>query len=247
MSFLLRDKQPQSLYQAFEIAIDIECNLKYGFIRRITPTVVKNLAEISESKACANGNPLLQRGVDSFIVENSTYVYNVTSAKDKVSSLDEVYTQDVSLPSPFPTSDFLHDENIMNHEEESCSSQYEDEEARTDVSNEGEVVHPMYNQEASYEVDDEICCSSQEEDHDSICSSSCEWDTNWEEESNNESDYSHASNGMISCFKLENDSTYSSSCELDANWEEERNDRSCHSYESKGISSFSKSESEIPF
>lgn len=38
MGFLLRDKQPLSLHQAFEIAMDIECNLKYGVIRRHAST-----------------------------------------------------------------------------------------------------------------------------------------------------------------------------------------------------------------
>ena len=48
MSFLVRDKEPQSLYQACEIAMDIECNLKYGFIRRRTPAVVEDFAKILE-------------------------------------------------------------------------------------------------------------------------------------------------------------------------------------------------------
>lgn len=38
MGFLLRDKQPQSLCQDFEFSMDIECNMKYGVIRRCTST-----------------------------------------------------------------------------------------------------------------------------------------------------------------------------------------------------------------
>ena len=59
MSFLLRDKQPQSLYQACEIAMDIECNLKYGVIRRRTPAIVKDLVEFSELRTCVDEVSLL--------------------------------------------------------------------------------------------------------------------------------------------------------------------------------------------
>ena len=85
MGFFLRDKQPQSLYQAYEIAMDIECNLKYGVIRRCIPAVVKHLAEISELKTWVAEDYLLERGVDSFLVENSACVCNITSEEDKVS------------------------------------------------------------------------------------------------------------------------------------------------------------------
>ena len=69
----------------------------------------------------------------------------------------------------------------------------------------GEVVDLGYDEEASYGANDEICYSSQEEDSISICESSCESDAIWEEESNDESVFSHASNGMVSCSKSESD------------------------------------------
>ena len=101
--------------------MDIECNLKYGVIRRHTPTVVKDLTKILELKKCLVEDSLLERGVDSFLVENSACVCNVTLAEDKVSPLDEVHMQDVSSPSPSPNVELLHVENITSHEKERCS------------------------------------------------------------------------------------------------------------------------------
>ena len=103
----------------------------------------------------------MQRGVDSFIFENSAYIYNVASVEDQISSLDEVYIQDVSSTIPFSISDFLHNETISNLEEERHSSQYEDKEDESYTSSdEGKFVDPAYCEEASYEVDDEIFFSS---------------------------------------------------------------------------------------
>ena len=142
---------------------------------------------------------MLWRKNDSILAELNAYVGNIIAAEDKVSSFDELYMQDLNSVIHSPIGDFLYVENITNHEEERCSSQYEDEEARSDVSSdEGEVPDPLYYEEASCEDNDESCFSSQEENSASTCLSSCESDANWEEESNDGSEYSYEGNGMNS-------------------------------------------------
>lgn len=158
MGFLLRDKQPQSLYQAFEIALDIECNIKYGVIRRRTPIVIKDLTKMSELKTCVPKDSLFQRGLDSFLVENSACVCNVTLAEDKVSSLDKVHMQDINSVVSSINVELVHVENITDHKIEGGTSQYQDEETRIDVSSDnGKVVDLAYCEEALYEANDEIC------------------------------------------------------------------------------------------
>ena len=88
---------------------------------------------------------MLERGVDSFLFENSACVCNVTSIEDQVSLLEEVYMQDVSSASPSPNVELHYVENITNHEEERYSIQYKDKEAESYTSSdEGELVTPMY-------------------------------------------------------------------------------------------------------
>ena len=53
-----------------------------------TPIVVDDFVENLELKTCEDEVYLLQRGVDSFILENSAYVYNIIAVDDRVSSLD---------------------------------------------------------------------------------------------------------------------------------------------------------------
>lgn len=97
-------------------------------------------------------------------------------------------------------------ENVINHEVEGHVSQYEDEEAKSYVSSdEGKVVDPVYYEEASYGEDDKSGYLSQEDDSDDTCPSSYESDANWEEERNENSEYSYASKDMSSCSKSENE------------------------------------------
>lgn len=97
-------------------------------------------------------------------------------------------------------------ENVIKFQVAKCSSQYEEEELGSDFSSdESQVDDPTYYEEASWEDNDESGNSSQEEDNDSMCSSSCELDTNWEEESNDGSEYSYANKGMSYDFKFESE------------------------------------------
>ena len=127
----------------------------------------------------------MQRGADSFLTENSAYVYNISVVDEKISSLDHLYVQEeiLVIPSLIDGSHCI--KNVINFEGESWSSQYENEEAKSYVSSDdGEVSNLIYYEEASYEDNDESCYSTQEEDNGSRCSSSHESDANWEEESN---------------------------------------------------------------
>ena len=97
------------------------------------------------------------------------------------------------------------------HEVERCSSQYENEEARSDLSSDvDKVIDTMYYEEASCEDNDENFCSSQQEDNGSKCSSSCESDANWEEERNGGIKYSYASKGMSSFSKSKSEVPFQS-------------------------------------
>lgn len=134
-----------------------------------TTVIVSHFVENSESKICPDEDSMLHRGVDSFIVENSAYVYNITIAEDKFSSLDELFMQDINLVIHSPISDSLYFENIIDHKVERCSSQDEDENAGNDMSSdEGEVADLTYCKEASCEDNDESGCLSQEEDSENI-------------------------------------------------------------------------------
>lgn len=143
----------------------------------------------------------MQKGAEPVLVEYSTHVCDSITTYDRVSSLDKFYMQDINSIIHSPN-DLHYVENIMNHEIERYSSQYEDKEAESYASsNEGEVSNLMYYEEASCEDNEESCYSSQEEDSDRTWSSSCESDANWEEESNDGSEYSYERKGMSSFSK----------------------------------------------
>ena len=63
-------------------------------------------------------------------------------------------------------------------------------------------------EEASYEADDERFCSRQWEDNDSTCSSSCESDADWEEESNEGSECPFSRESISSFSRSENESEF---------------------------------------
>ena len=105
-----------------------------------------------------------------------------------------------------PNVELLHVENITDYKVEGGTSQYQDEETRTDVSSDnGEVFDPTYNDEASCEDNDERGFSSQEEDNDSASSSSHELDVACEEERNDESICSYESKSMSNVPKSKNE------------------------------------------
>ena len=122
MSFLLRDKQPQSLYHACEIAMDIECNLKYGFIRRRTPTVVEDFPEISVLNTCVDEVSLFHWRDKSFLDECNPHVSSITTVDDRIDSFDKVHMQDINLVSSSPSVELIHVENIIDYEVEGSSS-----------------------------------------------------------------------------------------------------------------------------
>ena len=154
--------------------MDVECNLKYGVIRRCTPVVVKNLAEISELQTCVDEDSLLQRGANSFLAKNSAHAYNITTTYDKVTSLDQLNMQEINSVISSPIDNMPLVENVVNFEVEGYSSDYEEEEAINGFSiDEGKIVDPTYYEEASCDDNDESGCLSQEEDNASTYSSSC--------------------------------------------------------------------------
>ena len=117
-----------------------------------------------------------------------------------------------------------HVENVIRYEVERYSSQYENGEAESHVSSDqGEFVDLIYYEEASCEDNDESAKSSQEEDSGSTCFSSCESDANFEEESNDRSEYSYVSKGMSSSSKSESEvsfQNYANQLKVDGCYEE---------------------------
>ena len=134
--------------------------------------------------------------------EYITHFCNISTVDDKVDLLYQSDMQEiVSL-----IHGWHHVEIVIKFEVERYSSHYEYEETESHLpSDKGEVVDPMYYEEASCEENNDSCFSSQEEDSGSICSSSHESDANWEEESTNKSEYSNEIKGMSSFSKSKSD------------------------------------------
>ena len=76
--------------------MDIECNLKYGYIRRRTPAVVEDLPEISVLNTCVDEVSLFQGRDMSFLVEYNSHVSSVTIVDDIIDSFEKVHMQDIS-------------------------------------------------------------------------------------------------------------------------------------------------------
>lgn len=91
------------------------CHKGYLILDQLIGTlvVVSNLVESLEVKTCITEDSLLQKGANSLIVKNSAYVGNIIVVEHKVSSLDELYIQDVSSTIPSSIGHFLYDENIL--------------------------------------------------------------------------------------------------------------------------------------
>ena len=119
MNYLLRDKEPKNLHQAFMIAIEIENNIKYGLTQShfsinicrqdemqrknqchieclisdqqiSTLGVVNSFVEDLEIKTCEHEISLLQRRNDSIRAELNAHVYGITKMNDRIDSFDEL-------------------------------------------------------------------------------------------------------------------------------------------------------------
>lgn len=134
--------------------------------------------------------------------EQSAYISNVLAVDGNMDLLDQSNMQEMNS-----LIERLHYvENVIKSKVERHSPQYENEEVESHISNDGnEFVDLTYCEEASCEDNGKGCCSSQEEDSVSTCSSTCESDANWEEESNDGSEYSNVSKGMSSISKSESE------------------------------------------
>ena len=130
----------------------------------------------------------------------------------KVDSLDKLYVEDLISVATSPIDDFLCVKNVSNHKVARHSSHfYVHEEAESCVSSDvNNVADLVYDKEASYEEDDESGYSNQGEENDITCSSSYEFDADWEEESNEESKCPYPSESVSSFSKSENESEISS-------------------------------------
>ena len=89
--------------------------------------------------------------------------------------------------------------HYVNNKLERYESQCGYEEAISHLPNDdNEVFYPMYNEEASYEGDDESGWSNHSEEKDTVCLPSYESNFDWEEESNDGSEHSSEVEGMNS-------------------------------------------------
>ena len=79
-----------------------------------TPVVVNSFVEDSEIKTCEHEISLLQRRNDSLLAELNAHVCSIIAVEHKVSSLDELYMQEInSVVSP-PIDNMPLVENVVN-------------------------------------------------------------------------------------------------------------------------------------
>lgn len=150
---------------------------------------------------------MFQSRDDLVLAKQSAYIFGTSTIDVKVDSLDKLYVEDLILVFSSLVDDFLCVENVTNHDVARNSSQfYVGEEAEIYVSSDvNNVVDLAYDEEASYEEDDEIGYSNQGEENDITRSSSYESDVDWEEESNEESKCPYPSESITSFSRSENE------------------------------------------
>jgi hypothetical protein len=97
--------------------------------------------------------------------------------------------------------------HYVNNDLERYESQCGYEEVESHLpSDDNEVIYLVYNEEESYEGDDESGFSNYSEEKDIVCSPSYESDFDWEEESNDGSEHSSEAEGMNSSSDSEKES-----------------------------------------